>query len=110
MNKGLLLAVMLTASLGKITFNDHPETWYNLKMDRVISRAQENGIVNEYWERADGCKMYGHYIVVAADWNLHPYGSIIQTSRGEGIVLDTHTANDRTTVDLAVTWGKGGIK
>lgn len=79
-------------------------------MRRITERARENGIDGDYWERADGCKMYGKYIIVAADWTLHPYGTVIETSRGLGLVLDTHTAKDRSVVDLAVTWGKGGKK
>lgn len=75
-------------------------------MQRIVERAKENGIEGDYWERADGCKMYDKFIIVAADFDLFPYGTIIETSRGLGIVLDTHTAKDRTVVDLATTWGK----
>lgn len=65
MNKQIMiaaLAIMLTARLGTITYNDHRETW-----------------------------------------DLHLFGSIIETSRGTGIVLDTHTA-DRAVVDIATDW------
>ena len=79
-------------------------------MGRIVERAKENGIEGDYWVRADGGKMYGEYIIVAADWNLHPYGTVVETSRGLGVVLDTHTTNDRTLVDLAVNWGKGGAE
>lgn len=79
-------------------------------MGRIVERAKENGIEGDYWVREDGCKMYGQFVIVAADWNLHPYGTAIETSRGIGIVLDTHTTKDRTLVDLAVTWGNGGAE
>lgn len=102
----MMLAVMLTARIGTIQYDGHKETWYDLRMERVCQRAAERGIDGEYWERADGCKMYGKYIICAADWELHPYGSEIELSRGLGIVLDTHTAEDRTIVDIATTWGK----
>ena len=108
MQKGLfmatMLAVMLTARLGRVSFNDHTETYYNLRMDRIVERAQENGIDGNYWEREDGCKMYGPFIIAAADWNLHPYGTVTETTRGWAIILDTGTFKDRSTVDLAVTW------
>jgi len=95
---------MLTARLGTIDYNGHKETYYNLKMTKVCSNAKDNGIYGTYWEREDGCKMYGDYIICAADYDKHPYGSLILTSRGTAIVLDTGTFEDRTTVDLATTW------
>ena len=101
--KRALLAVMLTAMLGRITFQDHQETYYNLNMNRIVERAAENGIKGEYWERADGCKMLGTKIIVACDWNVYPYGTEVETSRGTGIVLDTGEFTGRI-VDLAVTW------
>lgn len=106
MRKGLtiMLAVILTARLGRITYNDHTETYYNLRMDKIVERAQQNGIDGFYWETDDGLKMYGPYIIAAADWDLHPYGSTVESSRGWAIVLDTGTFKDRSTVDLAVTW------
>ena len=100
----ILLAVMLTPKLGRIDFNGHPETFYNLSMRRIVERATKNGIIAEYWEREDGCKMYGNYIIVATDWDKHPYGTIIETSMGDGIVLDTGTFKNRETVDIATTW------
>ena len=100
----ILMGLILTAKLGRIDFNGHPETFYNLKMDRIVERATENGIIAEYWERDDGCKMYGDFIIVATDWNKYPYGSFVETSLGIGIVLDTGTFKDRETVDIATTW------
>lgn len=100
----LLLTIVLTARLGTVTFDGHRETYYNLKMNRICSRAVERNIPGVYWERDDGCKCWGDYIIVAADWNLHPYGSLVNTSRGTGIVLDTGTFTDRSTIDIATTW------
>lgn len=34
---------------------------------------------DEYWVRMDGAKMLGDYIMVAADLNKHPRGSIVET-------------------------------
>ena len=99
----LLLSVMLTATLGRVTYNGHCESWYNLPMRRVVARAYENGIYGEYWERADGCKMLGNKIIVATDWDVYPYGSVIETSRGLGISLDTGKFKGNI-VDIATTW------
>ena len=101
----LLLAVVLTARLGVVHFDGHRETYYNLDMSKICARAQERGIPGTYWTREeDGCKMWGDYIIVATDWNLRPYGSIVNTSLGEGIVLDTGSFENRNTVDIATTW------
>ena len=100
----LLLTIVLTARLGTVTYDGHRETFYNLKMHRVCTRAVERGVPGLYWEREDGCKMFGDYIIVAADFNRHPYGSLVQTSLGTGIVLDTGTFEDRSTIDIATTW------
>lgn len=105
-----MLTLILTAQLGTITFEGNRETYYNLDMHKVCARATDDNIhvkysmYNKYWEREDGCKMYGEYIICAADWDKHPYGTLINTSRGTGIVLDTGTFEDRTTVDIATNW------
>jgi len=56
----------LTAALGKITYNGHTETWYDLPMEYVIQRSQDAGIPAEYWVRDDGVKMFGQWVIVAA--------------------------------------------
>lgn len=104
--KGLfqgVLTVVLTASLGRIQFNGHSETYYNLPMQNVVQRAQSMGIPCEYWERSDGVKMFGPWIIVAAHSSKIRY-SRIDTSLGEGIILDTHTTNDTELIDIATTW------
>ena len=98
---GMIFAVMLTAKLGRITYNDHVETWYNLPMQKVVQKAVNNGYPNDYWERADGMKMISHYIICAGAPGR--YGEIVKTSRGEGIILDTHRT-DASVIDLATTW------
>ena len=99
-----LAAVMLTAKLGKVEYLGHYETWYNLPMDRVMERAAANGIEVDYWERADGMKMNGINIICAGAKDR--YGEIVQTSRGNGIILDycENTENDPTLLDLATSW------
>lgn len=97
----------LTAA-GGVNYNQngYKETWYNLPMHGVISNAQNNGIYGDYWVRDDGAKMYGDYIIVAADQNLHPYGSVVDTSLGQGIVLDTGTFiySNSQQFDIATAW------
>ena len=102
----VIAVVMLTAGLGRIQYDNHFETWYNLPMDRVLEKAAANGIEIDYWERADGMKMNGVNIIVAANYDIHPYGSYVETSRGRGIVLDTgdFAKKEPTTIDIATTW------
>lgn len=101
---------ILTPQSGVNWFNDgvaiHKETYYNLNMNKIVATAQARGIPGFYWERPDGCKMYGDYIIVAANQNKHPYGSIVLTSRGSGIVLDTggFAKKNPEQYDLAVNW------
>ena len=103
----LLIVAVLTARMGTIQFNGHAETWYNLRMDRVVERTdQAFGMTDLYWVRDDGVKMYGPWVIVAADWSVHPHYSFVETSLGQGIVLDTHTTDDSELIDIATDWGK----
>lgn len=99
----ILLAAVLTARAGTITFNGHKETWYNLPMNRCVTRAQKMGIPAEMWIREDGVKMFGPWVIVAAHPSKTRY-TRIQTSLGEGIILDYHTTNDTELIDIAVDW------
>ena len=89
---------VLTPQSGVNWFNGHKETYYNLDMSGVIANAQAMGIQGNYWVRGDGVKMYGDYVIVAAQL---PKGTIVATSLGTGIVLDYCPAG---TYDIAVTW------
>lgn len=97
---------VLTKSKGTVQFEGHKETYYNLPMKKVVSNAQKKGITGEYWEREDGAKMLGDYIMVAADQTIHPYGSLVNTSLGMGIVVDTGTfiMTNPQQIDIAVNW------
>jgi len=88
----------LTRSSGVNYYNGNKETYYNLDMSGVISNAQSMGIQGNYWIRDDGVKMYGDYVIVAAQMDK---GTIISTSLGTGIVLDYCPANS---VDIATNW------
>lgn len=82
------------------------ECYYNLPMNGVILNAGKSGIDGRYWIRRDGVKMYGKYVIVAADLNVHPRGTIVPTSLGDGIVLDTGSfaGNSDTVLDIATAW------
>ena len=100
---------VLTRENGTIQGPSGKETYYNLPMDGVISIMREAGFDAEaypYWVRDDGCKMLGDYIMVAADQDLRPLGTIVPTSRGLGIVCATGTFiyDNREQLDLAVNW------
>lgn len=96
----------LTASGGVNYYGEQKETYYNLNMNRVVANAQANGIEGEYWVREDGVKMMGDKVIVAANQDIHPYGSTVETSLGEGIVLDTggFASGDPTQIDIATSW------
>ena len=96
----------LTPSAGVFYGPSGKETYYNLPMGGVISIAQAAGIQGNYWERADGAKMYGNYIICACGFDVRPRGTIVETSLGTGICLDTGTFayTDPYQIDLAVNW------
>lgn len=97
---------VLTAWGGVNYYFDQKETYYNLDMSTVVEIAHSQGIEGEYWIRDDGCKMLGDYIMIAANRDVHPQGSIVATSLGLGIVVDTGTFaySNPTQVDIAVNW------
>lgn len=82
------------------------ETYYNLPMDKVIEQARNFGIEGEYWVRDDGVKMYGDYVILACNRDVHPMGTLVETSLGTGISLDTggFAEGNPTQCDIAVSW------
>ena len=99
-------ASTLTKKGGVNYFNGQKETWYNLRMDKVLSKAESRLWVNAYWIREDGVKMFGSYVIVAAPFDVHPWGSLVETSLGTGIVLDTglFAVDHKDQVDIATNW------
>ena len=79
------------------------ETYYNLNMGEVVNIMRNMGNTDEYWVREDGVKMLGDYVMVAADLEEHPRGSIVDSSLGEAIVVDTGYL-EKDQLDIAVTW------
>lgn len=82
------------------------ETYYNDPMGHLVARLHRMGKKGKYWVRKDGVKMFGKYVMVAANLRLHPRGSKVKTTLGEGIVADTGGfARYRPTwLDIAVSW------
>ena len=96
----------LTPSGGVFNGPSGLETYYNMDMSVIVQVAHSNGIGGEYWIREDGCKMLGDYIICACNRDVHPYGTLVQTSLGTGISLDTggFAANNPTQIDIATNW------
>ncbi len=96
----------LTKKRGTINGPSGKETYYNLKMDGVIRIMRRMGNNDPYWIREDGCKMLGDYIMVAANLDIRPRGTLVMTSLGMGIVCDTGAFAHRNVyqLDLAVDW------
>lgn len=97
---------VLNRTLGTVMGPSGKETFYNLDMSGVIAIMQNMGYYADYWVREDGVKMYGDYIMVAADLSIRPKGTIVQTSLGMGIVVDTggFAAMNPYQLDIATTW------
>lgn len=96
----------LTPAGGVNYYGEQRETYYNLPMEGVIQQARNFGIEGEYWVRDDGVKMYGDYVICATNRDVHPMGSLVETSLGTGISLDTggFAAADPYAVDIATSW------
>jgi hypothetical protein len=85
------------------------ETYYNLRMDLCVWYMRELGYDEEeypYWIRDDGAKMLGNYVMCAANWSIRPKGTLLETSLGTAIVVDTgeFVSDYPYGVDLAVDW------
>ena len=102
----MTIAGILNSYNGVNYFEGRKETYYNKPMKRVCAKASDMGITGEYWEREDGAKMFGTFVIVAAAHDRYPYGSVVGTSLGYGIVLDTGTfaQTNKEQIDIATTW------
>ena len=101
----MAVTAILTAKLGTVQYEGHKETWYNLPMHNIVERADAYyGLEGVYDVREDGVKTYNGFLMLATDWNEYPFGSVIETSLGTGIVLDMQTTGNKQFVDIAVDW------
>lgn len=85
------------------------ESYYNMRMSGVIRIMRDKGYKASkypYWVRDDGCKMFGKYIIIAANLHVRPRGTLVKTSLGTGIVCDTggFARYTRTGIDIATAW------
>lgn len=93
---------VLTKSAGVVQGPSGRETYYNLNMNGVVKIMKNQGYNYEYWVREDGVKMFGDYVMCAANFSYYPRGSIVETTLGTALVCDTGCAYG--TIDIAVTW------
>jgi len=97
---------VLTAEKGVNYGPTGKETWYDLDMTWVISYMRQLGYTGDYWIRDDGCKMLGSYIMCAANLDVFPRGTLVESSLGTCIVCDTggFAANNPYQLDIATDW------
>ncbi len=91
---------------GRVSGPSGSETYYNLDMSYIVERLHRLGYEGDYWVRSDGTKMFGDYVMVAADFSIRPIGTTLPTTLGTGIVCDTgdFIYSDSTGIDIATTW------
>ena len=99
----------LTAAKGVHYGPSGKETYYNLNMSGCVSIMRSKGYSeSEYpvWTRNDGAKMFGDYVMVAAELGSRPKGTLVETSLGTGIVVDTggFAYSNPTQLDIACNW------
>ena len=93
------------------------ETYYDadvicdVGMDNCVKYMRDLGFDEDtypYYIREDGVRMFGEYVMVAANTDILPKGTLIDTSLGMGMVVD-HCENSEINVkqiDIAVNWTK----
>jgi len=96
----------LNSHVGRVNGPSGQETYYNLDMSYCVRRMKSLGYEGDYWVREDGVKMFGDYVMVAADFDIRPLGTLVPTSLGVGIVVDTGTFTETNPygLDIATTW------
>ena len=100
---------VINAHNGTVMGPSGKETYYNLPMNGVIHIMRSKGYSEKeypYWVREDGCKMFGPYIMVAANLSIRPKGTILECSRGTAMVVDTggFAKENPTQLDIATDW------
>ncbi len=97
---------VLNRKKGTVKGPNGRETYYNLNMSKIVAVLHKAGYEGDYWVRKDGVKMFGDYIMVAANYSRFRYGTIVETSLGTGIVCDTgdFAKSSRVVLDIAASW------
>lgn len=83
---------------------ERQETYYDLDMHRVMYNCGAGGY---YTVREDGVKVdKDGYVIIAANLNLYPRCSVVETSLGAGKVYDTggFAASNPEQFDIATDW------
>jgi uncharacterized protein YabE (DUF348 family) len=101
----------LTLTKGAQYFTDsngvsHRETYYDLNMSVVMQSCGQGGY---YSVRPDGAKVDSQgYVIIAANYNIYPKCSLVETSLGTGKVYDTggFAARHPYGFDLATDWSR----
>lgn len=106
---GVWRGPVLTARAGTVTGPSGKETYYNLNMSGVVRIMRGLGYSESefpYWIRSDGVKMFGSYVMCACNLSVHPRGSLVETSLGTGICVDTggFAKHNPTQIDIATSW------
>lgn len=104
-------AAHLTASGGVFYGPSGKEKWYSADMSRVELIMRDLGYPEDsylYHVREDGVKMFGPYVMIAADTTVRPKGTILDTSVGEAMVVDHCVEAEKVSglIDIATTWGE----
>lgn len=96
----------LTKTKGVVYGPSGKETYYNLDMSGVVQIMKNKGINKRYWVREDGVKMYGDYVMCAANLDVHPRGSLVETTLGTAMVCDTggFASDNPHALDIATNW------
>lgn len=111
---GLLIATMmyncnissedcLHPCLYNYTGNYKNESYYYYSPN-LVNIMYDKGYDYDYWVRNDGVQMFGDYVIVAANPDMHTYGDIIDTSLGKGIVCDIGGVSDKDYIDIGTLW------
>ena len=111
----------LTRTAGRIEGPSGQETYYRMDMSEIcrnldsrsgwlwsdiVAHGNTGNVKGKTYVRSDGVWMCGPYVMVAANLKVRPRGSLVQSSLGMAIVVDTggFAANNPTQLDIAVTW------
>ena len=98
---------ILTPDKGCVEGPSGEEVYYNLYMGTCVEELKSLGIDGDWWVRSDGVQMFGNYVMVAANLDYRPKGTIIETTLGTAIVADGCEAaywGNPYLLDISVTW------
>ena len=100
---------VLNPTAGVVYGPSGKETYYNLDMSGVVGIMRGMGYDSEeypYWVDDNAVKHLGPYIMCAANLDVHPRGTLVESSLGTCIVCDTggFAYGNPEQLDIAVDW------